>query len=173
MRKGILGLDLGTKMGWAYAEGSTILQSGQKDFGNTKGYDGFKYRRFRNWLIDWGGHLEAIVYEKVMAHTGPINPKTGQRSFNVLAAHNYGAFEGYLQEFIADWNIPLIGIHVGTLKKDFVGNGRATKFDVCRECHKRGWEGGQIGTAKNDNEADARALLHVHLAKQYGDMLLV
>lgn len=124
---------------------------------------------YRNFLIKMRG-VDSIIYEKVMSHSMTVydkKTKKPKKIFGVIAAHLYGWFEIELKIFCNAHHIPLIGLHHSSIKKEFVGSGKATKADVCRRCHELGWTGGRPGTDKDHDEADARAMLHVELAKYH------
>lgn len=170
----ILSLDLGSTMGWALSEGGVLVASGELDLSVDRA---IRKIRYKNFLISMRG-VNEIIYEKVMSHEMTVwvlNKKTGikkkKRVFSVIAAHLYGWFEGELEEFCYGWRIPLKGLHHSTIKKDFTGNGKASKKDVCAECHRRGWKGGEWGKDSNNNEADAIAMLYVELAKRGVNMI--
>lgn len=171
----ILSLDLGSTLGWAMAEVGVLVASGEVDL--TVDRD-LRKIRYCNFLIEMRG-VDEIIYEKVMSHDMTIwvtNKKTGlktkKRVFSVIAAHLYGWFEGELERFCKGWRIPLKGLHNATVKKEFTGNGKASKKDICAECHRRGWQGGAWGKDSNNNEADAIAMLYVELAKRGVNMVV-
>ena len=139
----ILTLDLGNEFGWAIKQSVTIdsgwdrlSKKGSTDHG----------RKFHNWSC-WLNEVievDAVYYEEVMNHG-----KGG-----IYAAHAYGGFLSILQLWAHKREIPCIGVGVGTIKKSFTGNGRATKQMMIDEANKRGFD------TDNDNCADAIALLH-------------
>ena len=62
-------------------------------------------------------------------------------------------------------------MHVATLKKEFTGSGKAKKIDICARAHHLGWLGGEVGTDKAHDEADAFALAHITLERLRNGML--
>lgn len=143
----ILAIDLGNEFGWAIKQRATI-DSGW-DRLSTKGSKnhGSKFHNFACWLNDVVD-VDAIYYEKVMRHV------------SVHSAHAYGGYLAILQLWAHKREIQCIGVGVGTIKKSWTGNGRATKQMMIAEANKRGFD------TQNDNEADAIALLHYILANK-------
>ena len=143
----VLSLDLGTTTGWAISGSSGFITSGSVDFrpGRFQG-GGMRYLRFRRWLdelltsssIKFG----EVYFEEVRRHLG------------VDAAHAYGGFMATLTAWCEKNYIPYQGVPVGTIKKFATGKGNAGKqqvIDAMKECGH---------DPKDDNEADALALLH-------------
>lgn len=145
----ILALDLATKTGFALLRPDNRIESGVENFAMRKGEgEGARYVKFRRWLVEMKqAHpdLNRIVYEKVMGHG----------AFQVISAHVYGGLLATLQAFGEHHAIAYDGIAVATIKKQFAGSGRAQKSDVIHQCRVMGFN------PKDDNEADAIALLHV------------
>lgn len=122
--RNFLGLDLGTYCGWARGIASGIClmtASGRFDLSDTKA-DGkvpdpsrrnVKLKLALEPLLQAG--VEMVFFEKVMAHKG------------VAAAHAYGGFLSAMHEICAQYDVPVEGIHVGTIKKFATGSGRASK----------------------------------------------
>lgn len=143
----IIGIDPGTKCGWAVRDGSGIIQAGtwalkQRDDERT----GERYYLFRCLL---GNLLQAVqpvyvVYEDVKNHKG------------VEAAHMYGGFVAILMAECEKRHIKYIAVPVGTVKKRATGNGNADKPKMVRAA-KRQWP----GFNGDDNEADARWIAEV------------
>lgn len=115
-----LGLDLGTYCGWArgIATGVCVTTaSGRFDLSVTR-FDSPSLRNVKlklalEPLLQAG--VEMVFFEKVMAHKG------------VAAAHAYGGFLSAMHEICAQYDVPVEGIHVGTIKKFATGSGRASK----------------------------------------------
>ncbi len=151
----IIGLDLGTKCGWAVlSNAGKRLASGTWNF-SPKRHEGggMRYVRFSNaleemldrWLIqasEDGGSIH-VAFEEVRRHRG------------VTAAHVYGGLMATLQSVLEDREvkIPYVSIPVGTIKKHATGKGNASKEQMIasakKEWEEEGWE------LKDDNEADA------------------
>lgn len=137
----LLTLDLGTKTGWA-TQTAAGIQSGVQNFANDRfSGGGMRYLKFEKWLGDMPRPSQ-VVFEEVRRHRGTD------------AAHVYGGLMAVLTKWCESQNIPYIGIPVGTIKKSFTGNGNANKNKMIAEAQKRGYD------PKDDNEADALAILH-------------
>jgi len=140
--KNILALDLATFSGWA------TLRNGKVKFGSKKFHDpawdgeGAKYVKFESWLRSFE-KFDLIAYEAVMAHS------------SIYAAHMYGAFQAEVKKLGNRTNTPYIGLHVSSIKKTWTGSGKAKKGDMMKAAWKKGYN------VKNDNEADALAVLHM------------
>lgn len=153
----ILALDLGTVTGFAYKENGKII-SGTWDFSKVK-HAGYKYVALHSeisYLLSTKTDLACVSFELVMRHAG-----TG-------AAHAYGGFMSQVQSacFLHDKNLPLVGRQVKTIKKHWTGNGNASKLQMIEEARRRGF------SPKDDNEADALALLHLVLEEYQNGILL-
>ena len=147
----LLALDLGTTTGWALSKDLEI-RSGSHCFKPTP-FDSYdcKYTRFKRWLVNLKaafGDFDYIVYEAVRAHKG------------TMAGHTYGGFMAVLQMFADHHQIPYEGVPVSNLKKFTTGNGKASKLDMINAMEKKGHN------PKDDNEADALALLYWRLAHE-------
>ena len=158
-----LGIDLGNHTGWAVSEGLKITSSGVRDFSikshETNGNRGIK---FYNFLLSLG-HFDKIFYEKVQFTNNFRSGDGGELYKGLLMLVNmYGASFG----------VEPIGIHPGTLKKAFTGNGRAEKEEMCAIAHSLGWKGGARGTKLMNDEADAIALLVTQVREKYGIKLI-
>ena len=144
----ILSLDLGTTTGWAISMPDKI-QSGVVSL---KGYHfdspDSKYTKFRRFLGELKhryGPIDHITYEAVRRHAGTI------------AGQTYGGFCAALQMFGDHHRIPYEGVPVATIKKFATGHGNASKLDMINAMQNKGH------TPKDDNEADALALLYYTL----------
>lgn len=149
----LLALDLGTITGWALSNAHGHITSGTQSFRPTR-YEGggMRYLRFDNWLNETQkliGPVDAIYFEEVRRHMG------------VDAAHVYGGFLAALTAWCESLSIPYEGIPVGTIKKFIAGAGNASKKQVMIAVEKKGHH------PKDDNEADALALLHLSLTMQH------
>lgn len=141
----VLALDLGTTTGWALAPRGGVLRSGSFRLDPSKlGGNGRRWIGFREWLTAKArevGGVHAVYFEDVKNHAG------------VIAAHVYGGYLAMLEAWCAANNIPLHGVGVGTAKKAWTGNGRASKDQMISEAERRGI------TVIDDNHADALAIL--------------
>lgn len=154
----ILALDIGTTCGWAFSKADKITGWGVEDF-RVKGDDphtrGLRFTRFAKWLHEWGG-VEEVLIESV-----------GAFQHSQAAIEVYYGMLAVIRMFCSDWRIPLRGMHTSTLKKQFTGNGRADKLEMCALAHRLGWRGGIPGTAQDHDAADACALI-VCIQKERG-----
>ena len=146
--KKILALDLGTKTGWAIKSQNQIT-SGTIEFKPSRFEGGgMRYLRFQKWLGEINqltGGIDLVYFEEVRRHLG------------VDASHAYGGFLAYLTGWCEEKNpkIPYLGIPVKVIKKHITGNGNSKKEVVIEAVKKLGFN------PKDDNEADALALLHL------------
>jgi len=163
----VLGLDLGTCTGYAYAdvardaagkvrpEKANPLHSGLWDFSKTtKGYSrDMRFIHFLDALLTI--KPDYVVYEWVARHSG------------TAPAHVYGGFMAHLQSYCIRNGVEYKGIDVSTIKKRATGKGNANKvlmieaandfFEIDPELdvdYKR---------SKHDNQADALWLLQLVL----------
>lgn len=161
----ILGIDIGTSLGWAYASKGKIQAWGVEDFrvrGSEQHADGLRLQKFWNWLADWAA-VDRVYYERIhhQYHNGDA------------AAATYFGMLGVLRMFCAGNNIPLIPMHTSTVQYAFVGerenrsginssgerNYRVTKADMCAQAHRMGWRGGEPGTDMDHDACDACAII--------------
>lgn len=142
----ILAIDLGNEFGYAVKQSATI-DSGWHRLTNKPALDpGKKFKLFDYWMnYEAVEGIDAVYYEDVKRHVSLYN------------ARAYCGFLAILQSWCYKKEIKCVGVGVGTIKKFWVGNGRATKEMMIAEANKRGFE------TDNDNEADAIALLHYAL----------
>lgn len=137
----LLGIDPGTKCGWALLDGDKRVASGVWDLASRRHEGGgMRYVRLRSYLaqICEANKIDAVAYEEVRRHMG------------VDAAHVYGGIVAHLASFCEQAKIPYRGIPVGTVKKVATGKGNAKKDAMVAAAEAR--FGVQV---TNDNEADA------------------
>lgn len=149
----ILALDLGTKCGYACKPRDGALIHGTQVFTPRASWSaGQKWQRFRAWLstMIFERQITVIAFEDVKRH-GP-----GQ----VLAAHAYGGYRAMLEMVADQHRVELRPVGVGTIKKQWTGNGHAKKEEMIAQAKKRGFR------VEDDNDADALAILHWALAKE-------
>lgn len=143
----ILAVDLGTTTGWALSQHG--ISSGSEHFKPQRFEGGgMRYLRFKRWLTEiknCAGELEAVYFEEVRRHAG------------VDAAHAYGGFMAHLTAWCEHHQIPYQGVPVGSIKRHATGKGNADKAAMIAAAVARGY------APKDDNEADALALLHFAL----------
>lgn len=144
-----LALDLGTTTGWAWGYGDLIVSGTWNLKGGRHEGGGMRYLRFVGFLkaIHELNTIERVAYEEVRRHAGTD------------AAHVYGGLLGALSAWAEEKGVPYEGVPVGTIKKFWTGKGNADKAAMIRECARRGHP------VKDDNEADALALLHQVMAE--------
>jgi Holliday junction resolvasome RuvABC endonuclease subunit len=147
----VLSLDLATVTGWAVRLSSGAICSGTQSFKPARFEGGgMKYLRFQRWLEDVIApsgvrQIDRVVFEEVRRHLG------------VDAAHAYGGFMSHLESTCERMEIPYEGVPVGTIKRHATGKGNANKELVIAAMRARGH------APKDDNEADALALLYCSL----------
>ena len=141
----ILALDLATQTGWA-SEGSGSVASGTIGFkgGRYEG-GGMRFLRFGNWLkeIIELEKPEIVYFEEVRRH------------MSTDAAHVYGGLLAVMTAQLEKWQIPYVGIPVGTIKKVATGKGNASKDEMV-EAAKARWPDQNIA---DNNVADALWIL--------------
>ncbi|WP_208434491.1 crossover junction endodeoxyribonuclease RuvC [Bartonella taylorii] len=143
----ILCLDLGTKTGWAICGADGHITSDTEDFQSRRFEGGgMRYLRFKQWLTELKrsvDEIDAVYFEEVRRHVGTD------------AAHVYGGLLGHLTAWCEQHQIPYEGIPVGTIKKATTGKGNASKEEMIKAVCAKGH------TPKDDNEADALAILYL------------
>ena len=150
----VIALDLGTTTGWALRGFDGLITSGTASFKPGR-YDGggMRYLRFTNWVTEidrLSGPIEAIYFEEVRRHLGTD------------AAHVYGGLLASLTSWAELRGVPYQGVPVGTIKRHATGKGNAPKEVMIAAARSRGY------SPKDDNEADAIAILHWALETQGG-----
>jgi crossover junction endodeoxyribonuclease RuvC len=144
----ILAIDPGLSCGWALYQkgvGAESMVSGVWNLSGPGG-DGLRFVRLADHMKHQlvvltsakGGAV--VAYEDVRRHLG------------TLAAHVYGGIIATVQSTCETFEVPYIGIPVGTVKKLATGSGRASKEQMLLACAKR-WAGSRV---TDHNEADAR-----------------
>lgn len=150
----ILCLDLGTNMGWACGDDDPAnTTSGTVEFKNDRfSGGGMRFLRMKQWLTQMlalQDALEAVYFEEVRRHV------------STDSSHIYGGFMGILTSWCEQRSIPYSGVPVGTIKRAVTGKGNSDKKAMVE------WAQGAGYHPKDDNEADALALLHHARAKHY------
>lgn len=138
----ILALDLGRKTGWATNMDGRI-ESGVRIFDLVRGESkGMLYHLFNQFLIRFKPEdVDMIVYEQTHQRGG-------------AATEQAAGYATRVQEYCAINGIDCSNVHTGTLKKFWIGSGKASKEEMMAEAKRRGFE------PEDDNEADALAVLH-------------
>jgi Holliday junction resolvasome RuvABC endonuclease subunit len=142
----VLGLDLGTKCGWAVGDRHEKIVYGTWPLAQRGDAGGIRLVRFIRHVeeITLGADVKQIVYERVDGHKG------------VYAAQIYGGFKDNLLRWCEDNGMPCEGIPVGTIKKYWTGRGNADKEAMKAEALRRGY----IIDKMDDNAIDALAIAH-------------
>lgn len=152
-----LSLDLGVNTGYAILEDNGKIKSGTKTFLFDSSLDryGKKWVMFDEWLhkINDKRIIDRICFEDVNAAC--------HRSH--FASKTYFGLSSTLEKFCEIMGIPYEGIPVTKIKKHIAGHGNATKKEVIEAVRKRGF------LPKDDNEADALAILFCHLETSIPD----
>lgn len=146
-----LALDLGTQTGFAVGQLTfqpSTVTSGSISFKPKKFASfGRRMKDFEAWLdrIHTLDPIDDVVFEEVRRHRGTD------------AAHIYGGFLATLTNWCDANVLPFKGEPVGTIKKHATGKGNAQKDQMIAAAVKWGF------SPKDDNEADALALLRMRL----------
>jgi crossover junction endodeoxyribonuclease RuvC len=156
----ILALDLATQTGWALLANG-VLTSGSEGFHRYPGcksrpaeHRGQAYLNFQRWLRDriLTDKPEAIAYEEPMGHmksAAATNILHGFRALVLLNAAYYG--------------LPAHGYPQPSVKRFATQRGNATKPEMLA------WARDAFGEVEDENQADALAVLHLHLSSQKAD----
>ena len=143
----LLALDLGTTTGYcALINGVKTHDTVSFKPSRVSG-GGERFLRFQRWLVDFGSAnaVSEIVFEEVRRHRGTD------------AAHVYGGLLACLTAHCEAQQIAYTGYPVGEIKKFWTGKGNADKVAMIKTANEKGF------TVSDDNEADAIAILHLHL----------
>lgn len=136
----VLGLDLGTRMGWAVLDGERRIDSGTSDLSLSEwegvGMRAFRARRRMLWLLGTF-HPEMVAIERVRRHKG------------TEAGHVYGGLRDVVTECCEGAGVPYTFVEVAAVKQAATGKGNAGKPAMLAAARER-W--GEVG---DDNEADA------------------
>jgi len=103
-----------------------------------------RFLRLQRWLAEMHqlSGFEVVFFEEVRRH------------LSTDAGHAYGGYMATLTSWCEQTSIPYQGVPVGTIKKHATGKGNAGKDEMIAAMQRLGY------TPKDDNEADALALLH-------------
>ncbi|NSX16920.1 hypothetical protein HTY52_22775 [Cupriavidus taiwanensis] len=148
----VLALDLGTTTGWAVATRDGRQRSGSMRLDPKKlGGNGRRWIAFREWLTATArevGGVQVVYVEDVRRHVSN------------LSARVYCGYLAMLEAWCAANNVRMELVGVGTVKKHWTGNGRASKTDMIVEAERRGIN------VLLDDEADALAILAYGVAQE-------
>jgi len=140
-RKRILGIDPGTRCGWAVWHGE-VIAAGTWDLSSRRFEGGgMRFLRFEQRFSEALAGVDLVAFEEVRKHMG------------VDAAHVYGGIVAVLTKVCEAAGKPYHAIPVGTIKKFATGKGNVGKEPMIAAANKK-W-GLTLGD-KDDNEADAR-----------------
>ena len=136
----VLGVDPGTKTGWAIAVDGDVIKASGTERLRTKGPEGTRYSQLSNFLnvVFDSWPISVVAVEDVRRHLG------------TRAAHVYGGLRAVIALEALRRGIEVIPIPVGTVKKRATGRGNADKAAMIK-----------AATAllrrppTDDNEADA------------------
>ncbi|MBF0439379.1 MAG: hypothetical protein HQL93_09690 [Magnetococcales bacterium] len=147
--KTILTLDLGSKTGWAVRINGKVASGTNTFLPSRFEGGGMRFVRFSGWLEGMKKNVnpDIIYFEEVRSHVG------------TTAAHVYGGFLAHLTAWAEQNKIPYQGVPVGTIKQHATGKGNAGKPAMIAAMVAKGH------APKDDNEADALAILHWAIAQ--------
>jgi Holliday junction resolvasome RuvABC endonuclease subunit len=145
-----LSLDLGTTTGWALGrkvdKHGVHIVSGTQSFQYNSRFEGggLRFLRFTAWLDELYStkRFGRIAFEEV------------RFAATTDAAHVYGGFLATLTSWAELNKVPYEAVPIGTIKKHATGKGNASKKEMVDAAVRRGH------APKDDNEADALALMH-------------
>jgi Holliday junction resolvasome RuvABC endonuclease subunit len=155
----VLAIDIGTQTGFAQLANG-ILTSGSVGFHRYKGsqtvkadHDGQPYLSMHKWLRNLisQDRPDCLVYEEVF------------RWMSADAARTFGAYRGQILLLAAHYDIPCHGYAPAQIKKYWTGRGTADKAAMRAAMLQRL---PAMKQARDDNEVDAVAILHLHLQQQ-------
>ena len=167
----LLGLDLATNTGYAYAwvVGDVILsvqphQMGQLDL-SASSFDSGAVRFMRLWrFLDYAKPAAIVMENKEFAITNRDTPGRAQVSAASFALS--AAFRATVANWAEQNSIPLFAVQPATLKKHATGKGNANKEEMIKACNtlfKTAFEPVGYERTGVDNIADAAFLLDVLL----------
>lgn len=144
INQNVLALDLATKTGWAIRGRDGAVTHGILDARARRGQlPAQRWVNFNDWLNQTitNNNIHVIGFEEVRRHVG------------TTAAHVHGGLRAIMEMVALTHNIEVLPYGVGTVKKHWTGNGRATKDSMMQQARARGYD------PKDDNAADALAVL--------------
>ena len=158
MNHRILGIDTGTKCGWALLSTPKGIQSGVWNLapGRHEG-GGMRFLKLRHQLdslLQSDSEPLMVFYELVRGHRGTD------------AAQIYGGIVGLLTGWCEEHGIPYSGLPVQTIKKHATGKGNAKKDAMIESATKH-----FSFSPKDDNEADALWIMDLGRKQLSSDVL--
>lgn len=158
----ILALDMATRTGWACGDGSKLPQHGWIDLPAPDAGDrGQTFTAFRNFVIDRlleqsmvceVGQFVMVLFEQ------PILPKPFMKDGLIIWPTSIEVtlllqgLAAIVEQLCDELGIACEMVDVGTVKKEFAGDGRAEKPDMVRAAESMGL------TITHHDEADAVAV---------------
>lgn len=151
----VLGLDPGTRCGWALRRTDGPMDSGVWDLTPARDEGpGSRYLKLSCHLVELAATHEigAVYYEMVHHHAA------------VRAAHVYGGLLAFIQAFAEKRGIRHFPVYVASAKVLATGKVHASKQEMGLAARAR-WPG---WTFEDDNEVDARFILEAGLLGKTG-----
>jgi Holliday junction resolvasome RuvABC endonuclease subunit len=142
----VLGLDIGTHLGWAVLDGMGRRESSGVHEMKRGPHPGARWLGLDLWVAELmeTEALALVAYEDVARHASPAGP-------NYRAAQLWGGIVAFvLQEACSHGDVPCVGVPVGAVKFAATRDGGADKRDMRAAA---AWRWGR--EFPNDNEADA------------------
>lgn len=141
----LLAVDLGSRrVGYSYFRGAELVMVGAWEL-ETKRTEspGFRWIRFRSFLdsiVEVSRlRIDVLAYEEVRNHVSP--GKGGRPSFNVSAAHAYGASQAILLSWADGRRIPYSSVTIAAVKAAAtgLGGGKGTDKDSVLAAARARW----------------------------------
>lgn len=141
----LLAIDLGSRrVGWSYFRGAELLSVGAWEL-DTKRTEspGFRWIRLRSYLdsvLEVSRlRIDVLAYEEVRNHVS--RGKGGRPSFNVSAAHAYGAAEGVLLAWADEKRLHYSSVTVQAVKAAAtgLGGGKGTDKEAVLAAARKRW----------------------------------
>lgn len=149
----ILGLDLGSTLGWCLVKNSVIVQSGVFPLKFKDAHPADRFIRFKEFLFKFRG-VHEVVFEEISFHTSRDQSRV------------WDGMRALLMVFCYEHRVRLLGVPNATMKKEFAGHGKADKVEMCAVAHRMGWKHGEPGTDLDHDEVDAIAAVVTRLKRQ-------
>lgn len=136
----ILGIDPGTKCGWALLDDGRRVSSGTWDLAVKRNEsEGMRFIRLEQQLAEvLAGGVDLVAFEEVKRHLGTI------------AAHVYGGIVAIITSCCDKRKVPYQGILVQHVKRRATGKGNAPKEAMVNAAYER-WSLSNL----TEDEADA------------------
>lgn len=161
----VLALDLATKTGYAYRLRDGTVGHGIINMKAKEGQQqGQRWVNFSQGLMDLlsSHNIQHVGFEQI-DNFAPMKTQGGRYTIPSSAIITIAGCRSILERTCALNNIPLEGVHIGTIKKNWTGAGNVKKDRMIAEAFKRGYK------PMDDNAADALAILDLIL-QPYGGL---